>query len=77
MPPPSLVLSPDDAAQLGSEAGVRVALSLEDTARRVEIQVDAATPSGTAALFTPSTDPAALPLWIDLRRAIRPERRAA
>ncbi len=77
IPGPFLVLLPDDAAKLGLEANSRVELSVEDTVRRVEIEVDPATPAGSAALFTSSTDSVAWPLWIDLRRAIRPERRAA
>ncbi len=75
IPQPSLVLSPDDAAKLGVEAGSHVELLLEDTVHPVEIHVDAATPPGTAGLFAP--DPAARAVWVDLRRAIRPKRRAA
>ncbi|ALA59190.1 NADH-quinone oxidoreductase subunit NuoG [Nitrospira moscoviensis] len=78
MPAPFLRLHPADAAKLGLQDGAAIILTLDGRAHPATVAIDAVTPSGTAGVPPlPGFSAAGLPRWIDLREAIRVERRAA
>jgi NADH-quinone oxidoreductase subunit G len=77
MPAPYLSLHPSDAAKLGLQEGRTIGLTVHKTVHEVVIHCDLMMTTGTAGLFLPLLHDAALPAWIDLRRAINSERRAA
>jgi NADH-quinone oxidoreductase subunit G len=77
IPAPYLSLAPSDGPALGVQTGSTIELSLQERPHQVAIHLDPLTPPGTAGLFLPGVPSAALPAWIDLRRAIGSQRRAA
>jgi NADH-quinone oxidoreductase subunit G len=76
-PAPYLALHPLDAMTLGVQADRTIGLTIQGTTYDVVIHCDPVVTGGTAGLFEPLLHDGALPEWIDLRRAIRSERRAA
>jgi NADH-quinone oxidoreductase subunit G len=77
MPAPYLLLHPSDAAKLRLQEGRTIGLTVHKTVHEVVIHCDPIMTIGTAGLFLPLLHDAALPAWIDLRKAINSERRAA
>lgn len=77
VPAPYLALSPSEAPKLGVTEGSAIRLTFQGTLYHVVIRIDPVLTSGTAGLFLPALPAGALPALVDLRQAIRMERRAA
>jgi NADH-quinone oxidoreductase subunit G len=78
IPDPSLALHPSDGARLRVQADHRIGLMLQGTAYPVTVHLDPSTAPGTAGLSrVPLLSRVMLPDWINLREAIRIDRRAA
>lgn len=78
IPAPSLALHASDAIRLGLQDGASIILAWDGADHALRVLVHAATPPGTAGIsMLPSFSPAGLPRWVDLRKAVRADRRAA